>query len=108
MNIFKIGWVINVLRYDRIWLEELQADELPYVNKANIKRRFDGFDISDAQFPKEGKCKYVMHDILKPFPPEYHGLYDLVHVRLMFLTLKREQFEPAVKNLFKIISELCN
>jgi hypothetical protein len=104
----EIARVAQSLRNGSIWLEELQADELPSASQANPnKRRFDGFDISDAQFPKDGKCNYVVHDILKPFPPEYHGVYDLVHVRLMLFALKRDQFELAVKNLFKIVSELC-
>lgn len=86
-----------------------KADELPSANQANpSKRRFDGFDISTAQFPKDGKCNHVVHDILKSFPPQYHGLFDLVHVRLLLFALKREQFEPAVKNLFKIMGESCN
>jgi hypothetical protein len=84
----------------RIWLEELPA-QLP--NKAT---RLDAFDISAAQFPPEEQRvgQYMLHDILKPFPEEFHDVYDLVHVRYMVVALKKAEFLIASKNLFQIIS----
>ncbi|KUJ14736.1 uncharacterized protein LY89DRAFT_735813 [Mollisia scopiformis] len=59
-----------------IWLEDLQQ-------QVHSQTRLDGFDISAAQFPSASKCTYQVHNILEPFAPEYHGLYDLVHIRNM-------------------------
>ncbi|EFZ04275.2 LaeA-like methyltransferase [Metarhizium robertsii ARSEF 23] len=59
-----------------------------------------GFDISDAHFPSAPRenMTFVKHDMLKPFPQEYRGTFDLVHLRLMVLALKKEQIATAAEN----------
>jgi hypothetical protein len=82
---------------NRIWLEELHSNLGDSVN-------FTGFDISAAQFPKDGKAEYIVHDMLKPFPAKYHGLYDLIHVRYLVLAFKKDQYAEAVQNLVPLLS----
>ncbi|KAK4067256.1 uncharacterized protein Triagg1_7699 [Trichoderma aggressivum f. europaeum] len=59
-----------------------------------------GVDISNAHFPldKHSNIEFITHDILQPFPEEFHGRFDLVHVRLLVLALKREEIPTAAKN----------
>jgi hypothetical protein len=56
-------------------------------------------------FPEHGNGSYFVQDLLKPFPSEYHGVYDLVHVRFLALALQKEKFLPASKNLKTFLSE---
>lgn len=49
---------------------------------------------------------FVAHDILKPFPEEYHGRFDVVHVRLLVLALKKEQIKLAAENVAALLSKL--
>ncbi|KAL4739677.1 S-adenosyl-L-methionine-dependent methyltransferase [Aspergillus similis] len=68
-------------------------------------RTFHGFDISAAQFPgspPEG-VSFSCQDILKPFPPEHHGKYDLVHVRLLVTAFPETEYDTAVRNLVEIL-----
>ena len=70
------------------------------------KPRLVGFDISSAQFASDASdIEFVVHDILKPFPPEYHGKFDLVHVRLLVCALRQESLQEAVKNIIAILRE---
>ncbi len=81
-----------------IWLEELHSQTAP-------ETRLDGFDISAALFPSESKCTYLLQNVLEPFPSEYHGLYDLVHIRYMVVAFKGEQYLQAIENLLQILSK---
>jgi hypothetical protein len=87
-----------------IWLEEvctqLSSQE---IGPSEVHRRFDGFDISTAKFPKDGKGCYALQDVLKPFPSQYHGLYDLVHVRLLLAAIKSDQYLETVRNLMALL-----
>src|SRR5258707_11642182 len=56
---------------------------------------YQGFDISGLQFPAEipqglGQITFSEQDIVKPFPTEHLGKYDVVHVRLLVQALKEE------------------
>ena len=52
--------------------------------------KFDGFDISDSQFPKRLPENMELHvaDAKKPFPAEYHGQFDVVHIRLLTIAMQ--------------------
>lgn len=99
--LFPVTLLEHVFTESRIWLEEL-PDQLP--NKAT---RLDGFDISPAQFPLEDQRvgNYILQDVMKPFPAEYHDLYDLVHVKYLTAALKPEEFNTALKNMLQITSK---
>lgn len=86
----------------RIWLFDV-ARELN-----NPNNRYDGFDISDLQFPSEvptgpGSINLTVHDMTKRFPEEYHGKYDLVNVRLVVQALKGVLVPTAISNLTELL-----
>ena len=69
-----------------------------------LKPQLVGFDISSAQFTeKDPDIDFVVHDILTPFPLEFHGKFDLVHVRLLVCALRQESLRDAVKNIVAIL-----
>lgn len=85
----------------RIWALEL-------ANELSSSARIDGFDISPAQFTPQAWCGNKVHlrthDAFKPFPPEYLGQYDIVHLRLFGLVANNENAEPLLKNLITLLS----
>jgi len=88
-----------------IWLEDLASTLSAIPSKA--PRTYAGFDISASHFPydeeKGAACSYAIHDILTPFPEAYHGKFDIVHVRLLVLALKKEQIKVAAENAAKLL-----
>ena len=66
-----------------------------------------GFDVSDEQFSPLYNIKNVtlsVHDAFEPFPPEFVGHFDIVHVRF-FLCLVNDAVAPAlVENLTTLLS----
>ncbi|MCJ1324444.1 hypothetical protein MMC10_001106 [Thelotrema lepadinum] len=65
-----------------------------------------GFDVSDEQFSPLYNIKNVtlsVHDAFEPFPPEFVGHFDIVHVRF-FLCLVNDAVAPAlVENLTTLL-----
>lgn len=64
-----------------------------------------GFDISAQQFPKDNirGVEFVVHDVVKPFPPEHHENFDMVNIRLLSYALKAQDLETAVENIIQIL-----
>ncbi|KAL2824232.1 S-adenosyl-L-methionine-dependent methyltransferase [Aspergillus cavernicola] len=85
-----------------VWLRDAQKA----LNKDSDEhqRYYHGFDISAAQFPitSEG-IELSVQDVLKPFPPEHHNRYDLVHVRLLVTAIKEPELQAVVSNLRTIL-----
>ncbi|PGH00881.1 hypothetical protein GX51_05545 [Blastomyces parvus] len=83
-----------------IWLRDI-AGKLPETC------RFDGFDVSLDQVPDRAlfptDINYYVQDVLEPFPTEFLGQYDAVHVRLLVMGLKAEQWELAIRNLMTLL-----
>lgn len=92
----------SLLNVTSVWLELLHSQ---LFDSSNPLQQFDGFDVSSSLFPKKGKCKYMVQNMLNPFPDEYHGLYDLVHVRYTVVEFMKEHYVSAVDNLMKLLSE---
>ena len=67
--------------------------------------RFDGFDISDAQFPAELPDNVHLHpaDIKQPLPAEYHGQYDLVFIRYLNAAMKAEDWKTVTRNVSQLL-----
>ncbi len=84
-----------------IWLREA-VQELGRLGEA---RNFTGFDISGRQFPKENiqGVDFVLHDVVEPFPLQYHGHFDIVNVRLLSYALKAQDLGKAVENIVSIL-----
>ncbi|KAF4333869.1 methyltransferase domain protein [Fusarium beomiforme] len=79
-----------------IFLKEL-APQLPK------DAQLDGFDIDTRKFPDPASLpenvKLRFGNVLKPFPKQYLGTYDLVHVKLLYAALRKDEWLLAVKNL---------
>lgn len=88
--------------YISSWLEDAHAELSPLTFS---ELRLDGFDIASGLFPEKGNGKYAVQDITKPFPPEYHGVYDLVHIRYLTIALPAEKYLPATRNVVKLLSK---
>ncbi|KAI1328721.1 hypothetical protein F5Y16DRAFT_148112 [Xylariaceae sp. FL0255] len=67
----------------------------------------DGYDISSALFPPKDTLPPNITlgelDIKKPFPEHLHGMYDLVHLRLLVAGMLPEDWDPVVRNLSQIL-----
>lgn len=85
----------------RIWLYDV-AQCLP------AGSQLDGFDISSSQFPDPATIPKNMtfreQDLLQPFPEEFLGKYDVVHIRLMCFALNGDEWGQAVKRLVALLS----
>ncbi|KAF5568750.1 methyltransferase domain-containing protein [Fusarium napiforme] len=71
--------------------------------KLTREAQLDGFDIDTRKFhdpsslPANVRLQYG--NVLEPFAKEYLGTYDLVHVKLLYAALKKDEWLQAVKNL---------
>jgi hypothetical protein len=94
--------IIKARRTDHchsIWLEDVAA--ILSATSSSTEREYTGFDISNKYLPPSPQqgVAFHEHDILQPFPKELYNQYDLVHIRLLVLALRKDQFETAVANV---------
>ncbi|KAK7423060.1 hypothetical protein QQZ08_009227 [Neonectria magnoliae] len=79
-----------------IFLKEL-APKLPE------QAQLDGFDMDSSKFPDPSSLpanvKLQLGNVLEPFPEEMLGKYDLVHVKLLYAALKKDEWLLAARNL---------
>ena len=101
--------VADVATGTGIWLRDVAASSI-FTNKANdkaSKTTFVGFDISSRQFPSPNdlapEIKFVIHDMVEVFPTEYHGMFDLVNVRLVSYALKARDLKSLVFNVSQLL-----
>ncbi|KAL4906291.1 hypothetical protein BDW74DRAFT_177307 [Aspergillus multicolor] len=89
----------------RIWLLQARDALNAKFPGSQEHRTFHGFDISAEQFPRSPpeNVSFSLHDVLKPFPAEHHGKYDLVYVRLLVAAIPQGEYEVAVRNLVEIL-----
>jgi hypothetical protein len=85
-----------------IWLEDV-AEYLSVF--APLEHNYVGFDISTKHFPvpPASGMSFHQHDILQPFPAEHQLQYDLVHIRLLVLALRKDQFRTAIANVVQLL-----
>jgi len=88
----------------RIWIKDA-VSELSLSGNNSVK--LTGFDISSSGFPPEeerGKnIDFEVWDFHVPFPEKYRGKFDVVHVRLVVLALKKESIERVVGNMVGLL-----
>lgn len=86
-----------------IWLREAARE----LETPNGPIEFTGFDISAQQFPQDTihGVEFVVHDVVTPFPQQYHGIFDLVNVRLLSYALKAQVLQQAVANIIQILRQ---
>lgn len=70
--------------------------------KALSNARLDGFDMTDLNYPRAELVppNLTLHkfsqNILEPFPAEFQGQFDVVHIRFLVFALKAGQWDRAV------------
>ncbi|KAI1172873.1 S-adenosyl-L-methionine-dependent methyltransferase [Nemania sp. FL0916] len=68
---------------------------------------WEGFDISSALFPDEDtlppNVSLSVLDIKQPFPEHMHEKYDLVQARLLTAAMQPGDWEPTIRNIFRIL-----
>ncbi|KAF9873867.1 hypothetical protein CkaCkLH20_08601 [Colletotrichum karsti] len=83
-----------------IWLREM-ATQLP----ASAELR--GIDMDTTKFPPASELpknmKMIQHNALRAFPAEMRGTFDMVHVRLISLGMKKGDWEIVAKNLYTLL-----
>jgi ubiquinone/menaquinone biosynthesis C-methylase UbiE len=88
--------IADVATGSAIWLLDI-AKELP------MDCQLHGFDISTRQYPptESRPPNLFLHqqDILKPFPQEYHGFFDIIAIRLVTAGLRDDDWDKSVENL---------
>ena len=65
------------------------------------------FDISSSKYPSvnEKRVDLVVHDITKRFPAEYHGVFDVVHLRLLVYAICEEDLVRVVENVTELLRQ---
>ncbi|KAJ7200300.1 S-adenosyl-L-methionine-dependent methyltransferase [Mycena pura] len=65
-------------------------------------------DINPAILPPtvtaELGIKTFEQDVTKPFPTEYHGIFDLVHLSFLFICLTEDGWNKALENVCTLLS----
>ncbi|KAH7371769.1 hypothetical protein BKA64DRAFT_689469 [Cadophora sp. MPI-SDFR-AT-0126] len=89
-----------------IWLEHLSAILSKTPLSGDSPRQYVGFDISRDFFPSsyDSSFRYVQHNVLRSFPEEHLGKYDLVHVRLLIAALKEDEIPIALENVLELLA----
>lgn len=67
--------------------------------------QFDGFDITDVQFPPELPQNVKLHvaDAKQTFPSEYHGKFDVVIIRYLNVGLKPDDWTIITRNVSALL-----
>ncbi|KAH6662369.1 hypothetical protein B0J14DRAFT_662750 [Halenospora varia] len=89
----KIKVIADVGTCTGIWLEDVALILGAMLLNGNKARKYHGFDASDGLFPRKHELhfKFVVHNMLDPFPKQLCSQYDLVHVRFVKTGLKQEE-----------------
>jgi SAM-dependent methyltransferase len=92
--------VADIATGTSIWLREL-AQEL------SANSRLDGFDMDTSKFlaPSKlpGNVKLHKQNFFESFPQECEGVYDVVHVRLIWIAVRGDQWTPLAQALKKLL-----
>lgn len=102
--------MVAKLMVGSIWLRDTAKQLSLAPTRSGRARQFHGFDISPAHFPTmlESGHEYHVHDLTKPFPTKFRGTFDLVHIRLLSVALKKKEVSKALKNVLALLSMCCH
>ena len=86
------------------WLNDLARS---FPRPAISRVRLVGFDISSHKYPSvnEERVDLVVHDITRRFPAEYHGIFDVVHLRLLVYAIREEDVVRVVENVTELLRQ---
>ena len=99
--------VADVATGTGIWLRQLAEDPTLPRPVDHHKPSFVGFDISQQQLPPTESLpsyvSFVVHDMVEPFPTEYHERFDLVNVRLVSYAVKGSDLDKVLRNIIQLL-----
>lgn len=83
-----------------VWMLELQSS-------SDSTYRFDGFDISSAQFPPADglptNVTFNVADCKQGFPPQFHNRYHVVHIRLVVAVMHEDDWALVARNVMQLL-----
>ncbi|PYH74557.1 class I SAM-dependent methyltransferase [Aspergillus vadensis CBS 113365] len=91
----------------RIWLASVTDTLHPTPSN---RLYLHGFDISPVQYPftkdvnPSHETYFSVHDMRGRFLEEQRGRYDLVHLRLLAVALKEEDYPAVIRNVVMLLS----
>ena len=101
--------VADVATGTGVWLLEVRQHLHKQGAHSRQNFRFTGFDISSLQFPADTRgledLEFVIHDITTRFPSEYHGKFDIVHLRYLAYALELQHLQKSVEYVSELLSE---
>lgn len=72
----------------------------------------DAFDISDLQFPapafRPANVHFHVHNSFQPYPEEFLGKFDVVHVRFMMCSVNDANARKLLSQLLTLMSTFCS
>lgn len=51
---------------------------------------------------------FYVHDVMKPFPKDFHNQYDIVNIRFFSPVMSSSKVVPLLENFLSITSELLS
>ncbi|OLN96302.1 Demethylmenaquinone methyltransferase 2 [Colletotrichum chlorophyti] len=92
--------VIELAAGTGVWLRDL-ADHLP------ASASLVGVDMDAVKFPPAAELPpnmtMMQQNALKPFPDDMLGTFDMVHIRLISMGLKKEDWEVVARNIYTLL-----
>lgn len=61
----------------------------------------------DKEFLDSFGIETFQHDVTKPFPPDMHGKFDLIHISFLLLCITEQGWKDALENCRQALS-MCN
>jgi hypothetical protein len=99
------------LLFRRLWLFDLaKSSEIisSAVTKQEVVVKYSGFDISRTLFPHEAwlpkNVTLETADLLAEPPAALHGLFDVVHLRLVLSLIRGGSPGPVIRHLKMLLS----
>lgn len=90
----------------RIWLHDVSNILGDTPTKSGNERSYHGFDISSGMFPTvpQKGISFHLQDMFKSFPEEFHGKFDLVHIRFVVAAITEDTYKDIVKSILPLLS----
>ncbi|KAJ7658269.1 S-adenosyl-L-methionine-dependent methyltransferase [Mycena polygramma] len=106
IDLSRINTVLDIGAGTCIW-----ALHLASAREINARREgvtIHACDIDTGFFPpaevtQKMGIKTFQQDMTKPFPDEYHGVFDLVHMSFVFLCLTEDGWKTVLANIQKLL-----
>lgn len=104
----QIRAVADVATGTGVWLQDYASQVAGREQTLGEGCTFVGFDISPLQFPtRQDAMQFVVHDMTRPFPKQYHGVFDLVNIRLVVAGIPIVKLKDVLVNILQILRKSC-